>query len=132
IWYRIGADGRVDHGAPIEAGPEQLPVDPSTDVPQGYTGDQRGAPGGFVGDPDVMDTWATSSLTPQIACGWPDDPDLFKKTFPMDLRPQAHDIIRTWLFDTVLRSHLEHDSLPWRHPALPGWVLHPDGKQMPN
>ena len=75
--------------------------------------EQRGQPGGFVGDPDVMDTWATSSLTPQIVCGWPDDPDLFRQTFPMDLRPQAHDIIRTWLFDTVLRAHLEHDSLPW-------------------
>jgi valyl-tRNA synthetase len=48
----------------------------------------------------------------------------------MDLRPQAHDIIRTWLFDTVLRAHLEHDSLPWRHAALSGWVLDPDRKKM--
>ncbi len=55
-------------------------------------------PGGFVGDPDVMDTWATSSLSPQIAGGWERDPDLFARVFPMDLRPQAHDIIRTWLF----------------------------------
>ena len=77
-------------------------------------------PGGFAGDPDVMDTWATSSLTPQIACGWLDDPDLFARTFPMDLRPQAHDIIRTWLFDTVLRPHLEHGSLPWTNAAISG------------
>ena len=77
-------------------------------------------PGGFIGDPDVMDTWATSSLTPQIAGRWVDDPDLFERVFPMDLRPQAHDIIRTWLFATVVRSHYEHGSLPWRNAALVG------------
>ncbi len=87
-------------------------------------------PGGFVGDPDVMDTWATSSLSPQIVCGWPDDHELFAETFPMDLRPQAHDIIRTWLFDSVLRAHLMHDSLPWTHAAISGWVLDPDRKKM--
>src|SRR5207249_11781099 len=114
----------------VAANEDRLPIDPSTDVPAGYTEDQRGRPGGFVGDPDVMDTWATSSLTPQIACGWVDDPDLFAKTFPMDLRPQAHDIIRTWLFDTVLRAHLEHDSLPWKNAAISGWVLDPDRKKM--
>ena len=91
----------------------RLPIDPSTDVPEGYTADQRGKPGGFAGDPDIMDTWATSSLTPQIAGGWLEDPDLFARVFPMDLRPQAHDIIRTWLFSTVLRSHLGARSLPW-------------------
>ena len=105
-------------------------MDPSTDVPAGFTDAQRGKPGGFIGDPDVMDTWATSSLTPQIAGGWLDDPDLFARVFPMDLRPQAHDIIRTWLFATVLRAHLEHDSLPWTNAALSGWVLDPDRKKM--
>ena len=98
--------------------------------PTGYTQEQRGQPGGFVGDPDVMDTWATSSLTPQIVGGWEDDPDLFARVFPMDLRPQAHDIIRTWLFYTVLRVALEHDSLPWTNAAISGWVLDPDRKKM--
>jgi valyl-tRNA synthetase len=130
VWYPIDGDGRVDHGHPIGAREDALPVDPSTDVPEGYTADQRGKPGGFAGDPDVMDTWATSSVTPQRVCGWPDDQDLFARTFPMDLRPQAHDIIRTWLFDTVLRSHLEHDSLPWSNAALSGFVVDPDRKKM--
>ncbi len=83
-----------------------------------------------MGDPDVMDTWATSSLTPQIACGWEDDPDLFAATFPMDLRPQGPEIIRTWLFSTTLRSHLEHHALPWRDTTLNGWVLDPDHKKI--
>lgn len=130
VWYPISEDGRVEFDRPIVPSEDQLPIDPSTDVPAGYAADQRGMPGGFAGDPDVMDTWATSSLTPQVVCGWPDDPDLFARTFPMDLRPQAHDIIRTWLFDSVLRAHLEHDSLPWANAGISGWVLDPDRKKM--
>src|SRR4051812_18086384 len=130
VWYPIGALGQIEHDRPIAAADDRLPIDPSSDVPPGYRAEQRGVPGGFTGDPDVMDTWATSSLSPQIVCGWPDDDDLFKRTFPMDLRPQAHDIIRTWLFTTVLRSHLEHGSVPWSNAALSGWILDPDRKKM--
>jgi valyl-tRNA synthetase len=130
IWYPIDDDGRVTYEKPIVAEAQRLPVDPSTAVPTGYRAEQRGRAGGFVGDPDVMDTWATSSLTPQIVCRWGEDPDFFSRTFPMDLRPQAHDIIRTWLFDTVLRSHLEHDSLPWAHTVISGFVVDPDRKKM--
>ncbi|MBS1819616.1 MAG: valine--tRNA ligase [Acidobacteria bacterium] len=130
VWYPLDQDGTVRYDAPILPDEAQLPIDPSTDVPAGYTAEQRGQRGGFIGDPDVMDTWATSSLTPQIAGGWPDNADLFARVFPMDLRPQGHDIIRTWLFSTVLRAELEHDSLPWTNAALSGFITDPDRKKM--
>jgi hypothetical protein len=95
----VDADGEPDHDHPIVPAEADLPVDPAANPPAGFTEDQRGEPGGFVGDPDIFDTWATSSLSPQIAGGWRDaagtgtDP-LFEKVFPMDVRPQGHDIIR--------------------------------------
>ncbi|GLW93744.1 valine--tRNA ligase [Actinokineospora globicatena] len=128
LWYPLDADGEPDHGSPIL--PTALPVDPASETPPGYAADQRDVPGGFTADPDVMDTWATSSLTPLLVCGADDDPDLFTKTYPMDLRPQAHEIIRTWLFSTVLRAHTETGALPWRRAAISGWVVTPDRNKL--
>ena len=105
VWYRLDTEGEPDYSSPLLAPESSLPVDPSSDVPEGFTEDQRGKPGGFMADPDVMDTWATSSLSPQVASGWDTDPELFAAVFPMDQRPQAHDIIRTRLFSTVVRAH---------------------------
>ena len=130
LWYRLDADGAPVWDDPIRPDAASLPIDPSADCPSGFDESQRGRPGGFVGDPDVMDTWATSSLTPQIATGWRTDEALHAATFPMDMRPQAHDIIRTWLFSTVVRAHFDADSVPWHNCALSGWILDPDRKKM--
>ena len=130
VWYAVDADGNPDWSQVLRPHAGQLPVDPASDVPAGYTADQRGVAGGFVGDPDVMDTWATSSLTPQIVCGWGRDDDLFARTYPMDLRPQGPEIIRTWTFSTMLRSLLAFDTLPWKGVSVNGWILDPDRKKM--
>ncbi|MCK5890218.1 valine--tRNA ligase [Aeromicrobium sp.] len=130
VWYRLDADLQPDYDDPIFAAEDTLPVDPASQTPPGFEESQRGVAGGFMADPDVLDTWATSSLTPQLVTGWERDPELFAATYPMDLRPQGHDIIRTWLFSSVVRAHQEFDGVPWSTAALSGFVVDPDRKKM--
>ncbi len=130
VWYRIDENGEPMYESPLLPDEADLPVDPASQPPAGYSEDQRNRPGGFMADPDVLDTWATSSLTPQLVCGWEYDNDLFERTFPMDLRPQGHDIIRTWLFGSAVRAHLENKQMPWKNAAISGFVVDPDRKKM--
>ncbi|WP_017179283.1 valine--tRNA ligase [Actinomyces timonensis] len=130
VWYAIGDDGEVDYSRVLTPPEADLPIDPSSDVPAGYTEDQRDQPGGFAAELDIMDTWATSSLSPQLVSGWLTDEDLFNRVYPMDLRPQGQDIIRTWLFSSVVRADLEFGALPWRHAGISGWILDSDHKKM--
>ncbi|MFP4500526.1 MAG: valine--tRNA ligase [Candidatus Hydrogenedentota bacterium] len=130
VWYKIDAQGKVRYDQCILPGVDQLPIDPLIDAPDGYTEDQRDQPGGFTGDPDVLDTWATSSLTPQIATHWYLDPERHAKLFPMDLRPQSHEIIRTWAFYTIVKAYLHDREIPWKNVVISGWILDPERKKM--
>lgn len=128
VWYPIDIDGTVNYQKPIYT--EQLPVDPLSETAPGYSEDQRGQPGGFIGDPDVMDTWATSSLTPQIVSSWGVEKERHQKLFPSDMRPQSHEIIRTWAFYTIAKAYLHEKEIPWRNVVISGWILDPDRKKM--
>ena len=130
VWYPLDEKGHPNLSQPIVADKEQMPVDPTTDAPLGYQHSQRNQPGGFIGETDVFDTWFTSSLTPQIGSHWPDDLKRHGRLFPADIRPQSHEIIRTWAFYTIAKAMLHENSIPWKHVVISGWVLDPDRKKM--
>ncbi|MFO7776080.1 MAG: valine--tRNA ligase [Candidatus Hydrogenedentota bacterium] len=130
VWYCIADDGRVDYNARILPTAEQLPVDPLDDAPAGFAEEQRDQPGGFTGDPDVMDTWATSSLSPQICTNWVNDAEQHQKLFPMDIRPQSHEIIRTWAFYAIVKAYTHEKRIPWENVVISGWILDPERKKM--
>jgi valyl-tRNA synthetase len=130
IWYPLDERGQPRYDQPILPDLSQLPVDPLAQPAPGFDEATRGKPNGFIGDPDVMDTWATSSLTPQIASHWADDPERHRKLFPMDIRPQSHEIIRTWAFYTIVKAYLHENTVPWHNIVISGWILDPDRKKM--
>ncbi len=130
IWYKLNANSEPDYNNPIFPNESELPIDPSEDTPKGFDENQRGNPNGFIGEKDVFDTWFTSSMTPQIGGKWGTNEDFFKKILPYDIRPQSHEIIRTWAFYTVVKSALHHEEIPWKNVIISGWVLDPDKKKM--
>lgn len=130
VWYPLDENGERDYDRVLTPDLSALPIDPTTTVPNGYSEDQRGVPGGFEAEKDIFDTWATSSLTPQLAGGWQRDEELWNLVAPFDVRPQGQDIIRTWLFATMLRSALEDGRAPWTDASISGFIVDPDRKKM--
>jgi valyl-tRNA synthetase len=130
VWYPLDAAGNPVYDKPILPADGQLPIDPQSRPAPGYEEFQRDKPHGFTGDPDVLDTWATSSMTPQIASHWADEPERHKKTFPMDIRPQGPEIIRTWAFYTIVKAYLHEKQIPWSNALINGWIMDPDRKKM--
>src|SRR5262245_49680008 len=120
LWYRLDGEGHLLYDAPIVADAASLPVDPMDTAPPGFSEEQRDKPNGFAAESDVFDTWFTSSLTPQIASRWMADDDFHRRLFPNDVRPQSHEIIRTWAFYTVAKAHLHSNTIPWKHVTISG------------
>lgn len=130
VWYPINDDGVIQYSTPILPNVDQLPLDPTIHVPNGYIESQRGQPNGFAGETDVFDTWFTSSLTPQLSSKWVFNKERHEKLFPADIRSQSHEIIRTWAFYTIVKAHLHENKIPWKRVIISGWVLDPDRKKM--
>ncbi len=150
VWYPLDQNKAPDYSRPIlplegnlfgsskkDLPFSESPVDPMSTAPsdwnpKGYTEDQRGK--SFIADTAVMDTWATSSLTPQISSHWGLNHERHNRLFPADLRPQAHEIIRTWAFYTIVKSFFHSDpkekQIPWTDIAVSGWVMDPERKKM--
>ena len=135
VWYALDEKGQNNYKSLLLPKQNQFlqnqePIDPIKQTPEGFKEIQREQKKGFTADPDVMDTWATSSLTPFINSDWIFHSKKHKDLFPADLRPQAHEIIRTWAFYTLVKSYFHEKSIPWRHIAVSGWVMAPNKGKM--
>ncbi len=150
VWYVLDSDKKPNYDKPLLAPISCCPVDPVMSAPADYyknftdsnnsthsmdiiknlTESKRGRAYGFIADEAVMDTWATSSLSPQINSHWGSDEFRHQKLFPADLRPQAHEIIRTWAFYTIVKSYFHHKCVPWKNIAVSGWVMDPHRAKM--
>jgi valyl-tRNA synthetase len=126
VWYskRAGEEGKI-----LVAEIDQLPCDPNVDLPRGYSREE------VTAETDIMDTWMTSSVSPQlssrgISAEISFDKQRHEKLFPADLRPQAHEIIRTWAFYTLVKSTLHQNSVPWKNLMISGWCLAADKTKM--
>jgi valyl-tRNA synthetase len=126
VWYCASC------GEILLAEENDLPVDPVQDQPGRTCPRCHGAE--FIPEKDVLDTWATSSMSPQIVGNWLGvssetglQPELFGQVFPFSLRPQAHEIIRTWAFYTITKSHFHFDQLPWSDVLISGWGIAGEG-----
>jgi len=126
VWYskRVGEEGKI-----LVADFDQLPCDPNIDLPRGYLREE------VTAETDIMDTWMTSSVSPQLSSRGVSneisfDKERHEKLFPADLRPQAHEIIRTWAFYTLVKSTLHQNSVPWKNLMISGWCLSADKTKM--
>ena len=122
VWYC------KDCGNPIVATADELPVNPLTDKPK-HACSKCGSKN-FEPEIDILDTWATSSITPQINCKWNVNNEMFNKLFPMTLRPNAHDIIRTWDFYTIVKGYYHNNSRPWDNIMISGFVMADKGEKI--
>ena len=161
VWY-VRPYGSNTAFQTVYAQPSQLPVNPLSDLPKGMikiaglSFESANSIGAFasedildengkvifsansdiqlevIADTDVMDTWATSSISPQLSAHGisAEGNPRFDKLFPADLRPQAHEIIRTWAFYTIVKAHLHSDSVPWHNLMISGWCLAEDKSKM--
>ncbi|MBE7075034.1 MAG: valine--tRNA ligase [Clostridiales bacterium] len=122
VWYC------KDCGEIIVAEEQDLPVNPLSSQPKCACPKCGG--NNFEPETDIMDTWATSSVTPQINCKWKVDDEMYKRLMPMSLRPNAHDIIRTWDFYTIVKGFYHSQIKPWKNIMISGFVMAGQGEKI--
>ena len=123
VWYC------KECGEPIFASKEQLPVNPLTDTPSIEKCHKCGCKE-FIPESDVMDTWATSSVTPLINMKYGEKDNYESILKPMSLRSNASEIIRTWDFYTIVKSYYHFGIKPWDNVMISGFVMANKGEKI--